>query len=215
MTSLSLLATVGCSMLLGAVTGGEAVPRCEAWRTQYTGDSLTGEHVIAAWGFDRPHETEDASGHGHTLQVQDAGFHDEGRFGDCLESFRGWPHADQRHRVLVADADDLSPRGGFTLEMWICAKPELDNDYPDAFLLDKKYVSDNDYQLVLGRADRYGNRPLHARLGFGQTSAEFHSNPLQMVPGAWHHIPASGGIAAANCAPSTAASVPGRDVGRV
>ena len=46
----------------------------------------------------------------------------------------------------------------FTVEMWINPKPELNAEYPSAILFDKKYVSHNDYQWVLGPADRKAPR---------------------------------------------------------
>ena len=111
-----------------------------------------------------------------------------GRFGSCLESFRGWPVEDQRHRAMANSRPELSPPGPFTLELWIKPKPELDADYPDAFLLDKKYVAHDDYQLILGAPDRYGSRVLRACLGFGADSSTYYSRPAAFHPGAWYHV---------------------------
>ena len=72
--------------------------------------------------------------------------------------------------------------------MWINPKPELATNYPDSFLLDKKYVSHTDYQLILGEADRLGARALRAVLGFGEDSSTWRSNPLRLEPGQWHHV---------------------------
>jgi hypothetical protein len=51
--------------------------------------------------------------------------------------------------------------------LWLQAKPELNQDYPMAFLLDKKYVAHDDYQLILDAPDKHGDRAFQANLGFG------------------------------------------------
>ena len=62
-------------------------------------------------------------------------------------------------------------------ELWIAAAEQLDAEYPEAFLIDKEYVSDTDYQLILGPADKSGRRIVRACLGFGDHSANWHSGP--------------------------------------
>ncbi len=161
---------------------------CQPWKAEYAGEDAAGAHVVALWHFNSGGETEDASGHGHAVSLQDGKWNPEGRFGACLESFPGWPVEDTRHRALAADHPDLSPPGAFTIEMWVCPKPELDADYPDSFLLDKKYVADDDYQLILGRSDRAGARVLRATLGFGDDSSTYYADPARFEPGTWHHL---------------------------
>lgn len=165
------------------------VTLCEPWRAEYAGEDATGEHVIGLWQFnDSGAEIVDASGHGHNGRLENATIAADGRFGGCLESFPGWPVEDKRHRAIVPSHSALSPRGPFTIEMWICAKEQLDEQYPEAFLLDKKYVAHDDYQLVLGRSDGGGNRALRAVLGFGADSETYAALPARFEPGRWRHV---------------------------
>jgi hypothetical protein len=105
-----------------------------------------------------------------------------------LESFSGFPIEDKEHRVLIPNRADLSPKGPFTLELWIKPKPELDEKYPQAFLLDKKYVAQTDYQMTLGKASRDGERTLSVNLGFGEDSESWHAKSFKFAPGVWHHV---------------------------
>lgn len=171
-----------------AAAGAEpAVALCEPWQSEYRGQAATGKHVLALWKFDSGEKVEDASGHGHTGSLRGAKLHPQGRFGACLECFAGWPVEDKEHRALVPHHPALSPQGPFTLEMWICPKPELEG-YPEAFLLDKKYVSHHDYQWILGPADPSGARVLRVCLGFGDDSATFYARPARFKPGTWYHL---------------------------
>jgi len=162
-------------------------PLCEPWQSEYRGQAATGKHVLALWKFDSGEKVEDASGRGHAGTLRGAKIHPQGRFGACLECFPGWPVEDKEHRALVPHHPALSPQGPFTLEMWLCPKPDLES-CPEAFLLDKKYVSHHDYQLILGPADRTGARVLRACLGFGDDSSTFYSRPAQFKPGTWYHV---------------------------
>lgn len=183
-----LLAVLCVGAVAVAAVAGETPPRlCEPWQSEYAGDDAAGKHVIALWQFDVGDKVEDASGHGHAGVLGGAKIHPQGRFGSCLETFRGWPVEDKEHRAMVPHHPALSPQGPFTLEMWIQPKPEL-ADYPDAFLLDKKYVAHQDYQLILGPADRGGSRVLRACLGFGEDSATYYSDPAKYEPGTWYHV---------------------------
>jgi len=161
---------------------------CDPWWTVYDGDHVTGQHVVGYWPFDSADGTDDASGKAHALSLEDARIHAAGRFGGCLESFPGWPVEDRRHRARTPSRADLSPPGPFTLEMWICPKLEMDADYPDSFLLDKKYVAHDDYQLILGKANRTGTRVLRACLGFGADSSTWYSRPAKFEVGVWRHV---------------------------
>jgi len=164
-----------------------AAARCEPWESAYSGRDAAGEHVVALWQFRKGAELEDASGHGHTLRLSGAKVVPGGLFGGCLESDRGWPVEDKRHAALAAKHPALSPQGAFTLELWIKPKPQL-KGYPDSFLLDKRYTAHSDYQLILGKGDRYGSRTLRACLGFGTESATFYSRPLKPKIGQWTHV---------------------------
>jgi hypothetical protein len=166
----------------------DPAPLCERWSEPYEGEDATGNRTIALWQFDTDAETADASGNGHSLTLHNAVIAAEGRFGGALESFPGWPVEDKRHAAVAKNAPSLSPTGAFTLELWIRPKPELNGDYPDSFLLDKKYVSHDDYQLILGPADRAGSRVLRAVLGFGSDSATWYSRPARFEPGTWTHV---------------------------
>ncbi len=185
-----LLVVLGVVVAPLAGLGAEPteVRLCEPWSSEYAGDDAQGEHVVGLWKFDAGAELADASPGGHDLELQGAKISLDGRFGSCLESFRGWPVEDERHRAAAPDHDDLSPPGAFTLELWIKPKPELDAEYPDSFLLDKKYVADDNYQLILGRPDRNGSRTLRTCLGFGRDSSTWHARPAKFEPGVWQHV---------------------------
>ncbi len=166
----------------------EAVRLCEPWQSEYQGEDATGEHVIALWNFEPGDKVEDVSGKGRTATLRGATISPEGRFGACLESSCGWPVEDKEHRAMVANHPSLSPKGPFTLEMWIKPKAELNKDYPESFLLDKKYVAHQDYQLILGSASRSGERVLRVCLGFGGDSATWYAQPAKFEPGTWYHL---------------------------
>lgn len=178
-------------MLLTALmwTGGAAAQLAEPWDQPYTGEDADGGHVLGYWRFEAGNETADSSGRGHVLTISGAEIHSEGKFGSCLESFPGWPVQDERHAATAAHHADLSPGGAFSLEMWIQAKPDLKDYRNRAFLIDKKYVTQTDYQLILERPTADGARTLRAELGFGDDSETWHSDqPLKLEPGNWHHV---------------------------
>ncbi len=188
--SVSALAFFLVVLTAAASAGAEpaAVPLCEPWSAEYAGTDATGEQVIALWQFNPGGETADASGHGHAATLQGASIHAEGRFGGCLECFPGWPVEDKGHRALVPNDPALSPSGAFTIEMWIKPKEQLNDKYPDSFLLDKKYVAHDDYQLILGSPAKNGDRLLQANLGFGNDSQTYYSQPAPFEPGRWRHV---------------------------
>jgi len=168
--------------------GQEGAPGlCEPWDTEYGGEDATGDHVLALWQFSPGAETTDSSGKGHDLTLKGGAFGPEGRFGSCLESARGWPDEDKPHAAVTPNSPSLTPKGAFSIEMWLCPKPELEG-YPESFLADKRYVSDDDYQIILGRADGQGRRRLQASLGFGDGSETYTSAPAAFEPGRWYHL---------------------------
>jgi len=184
--------TYSFAVLLSICSGAFAASQSSAqlrqpWESAYAGDDASGRHVIALWPFNPGAETEDASGHGHTLRLAGTKIQPDGKFGPCLESFRGYPVEDKQHAAVAKDHPQLSPKGPFTLEMWIKPKPEL-NGYGQAFLLDKKYVSHTDYQLILTESGKSGERVLRACLGFGADSDDYHSSPLRIESNTWYHI---------------------------
>jgi len=178
------------SLVLAQPLAAEEKPLllCEPWETEYAEADASAAHVVGLWQFAPGAEVADASGRQLPGSLHGAVIHPEGRFGACLESFAGWPVEDKRRAAVVANHPSLSPKGAFTLEMWIKPKPELSDDYPDAFLIDKKYVAHDDYQLVLGPADRSGTRVVRVSLGFGIDSSTWYSRPARFEPGAWRHL---------------------------
>ncbi|MGQ9732311.1 MAG: LamG-like jellyroll fold domain-containing protein [Candidatus Zipacnadales bacterium] len=175
-------------IMMAASNGAQERPRlAEAWETEYTGADANGEHVIALWQFNEGAETLDTSGKGHDCAFDGARLHPEGRFGSGLESYRGWPDQDTKHSAIVPHHPDLSPSGPFTIELWLKPKADLDG-YPESFLIDKKYVSDNDYQIILSAADSQGQRRLRAVLGFGDGSETYYSNSTLFEANQWYHI---------------------------
>jgi hypothetical protein len=190
------LLTIGLALMAGAAVtvdaGQSESPRpllCEPWGMEYTGDDATGEHVIALWQFKPGAEQQDSSLNDHNLILEGATISPDGKIGSCvtLESYRGWPEEDARHAAIAPNKTSLTPKGAFTIEMWIKPKSELEG-YPDSFLIDKKYVSDDDYQIILGRADKSGRRRLRASLGFGADSATYYSEPAEFEQDVWYHI---------------------------
>jgi hypothetical protein len=162
-------------------------PLAEPFRSEYTGDRATGKHVVALWQFDEPEPAADRSGNAHTLTLRGAEFVEDGRFGGALRSYRGWPDEDKPHQARAKNHPELTPTGAFTVEMWLRPADEL-RGYLDAFLLDKKYVDDNDYQLVLLRETAPDVRRLRMSLGFGDESAAWKSEAIHVPPGRWRHV---------------------------
>ncbi len=166
-----------------------AAPRLsEPWQGIYTGASATGKDVIGLWQFRVGAETNDSSSNKLHLKLQGAVIAKDGKFGSCLESYRGHPFEDKKHAAIVANKPVLTPKGAFTIEMWIKPKKELEG-YPEAMLLDKKYVADTDYQFVLSAAGKGGGpRHLVMRLGFGDSSESFGSESAKFEVGKWYHV---------------------------
>ena len=182
------VALMGVLVVLGGRGESSAAVRLrEPWRKPYVGQDAHGKHVIGLWTFDGRDPTADLSGHKYTARLEGARIRRDGRFGKCLESFEGWPVKDKRHRLLVGNHPALSPKAAFTIEMWINPDKKF-RGYPEAILLDKKYVADTDYQLSISRSDRYGLRTLRATLGFGTRSQTWYSEPLTFKIGDWVHM---------------------------
>ncbi|MBM3860120.1 MAG: hypothetical protein FJ395_10770 [Verrucomicrobia bacterium] len=177
-----------CVAVAVALTSMAAPRLSEPWQGVYTGASANGKDVIGLWQFQAGAETNDSSANKLHLKLQGAVIAKDGRFGSCLESFRGHPFGDKKHAAIVANKPVLTPKGAFTIEMWIKPKKDLEG-YPEAFLLDKKYVADTDYQFVLSAASKGGGpRHLVMRLGFGDSSAAYSSESAQFEVGKWYHV---------------------------
>jgi hypothetical protein len=182
--AIALCLTVGLLLcLLNIATAGELADR---WQQEYSNEAATAEHVVGLWQFNSGAELEDSSGHGHTLRLEGAETVSDGRFGGGLRSFPGWPVEDKRHAAVATHHPSLSPGGALTIDMWI--KPAA--DLPTAgncHLLCKKYVSHNDYQLVLPAGGGI-KRPLQLALGFGNESEVFMSESVEWPADVWQHV---------------------------
>jgi len=181
-----------CLLLNQATAQSEGI---RPWETLYEDEDASGESVIGLWQFLPGHAAEDISGNGHTLTLRgQSSFVEGGRFGHCLESFPGDKDNDHPQGAYAQNHPDLSPSGAFTLELWIKARPEIE-EYGNVFLLDKKYYhyakdlpqANKDYCLYLHRTGEH-RRVLVAYLGFGADSAEFRSNEFELLPGTWYHV---------------------------
>ena len=166
----------------------QTLPRLqETWETGYTKEDATGQQVLGYWQFDGDTALKDRSGKGNDLTLHGAAIVNRGKFGGALESSPGFPAQDKDHSAHTASNPKLSPKGAFTMEMWISTKPEFEPGLR-AFLLDKKYVDHTDYQWTLSEADKAGLRRMTVNLGFGTQSKSFHSQPVKLEAGAWHHV---------------------------
>ncbi|MBN1851884.1 MAG: hypothetical protein JW829_04140, partial [Pirellulales bacterium] len=135
----------------------------DPWHREYTNEEATTIPVIALWQFHAGAELEDSSGHSHTLQLAGAQTCPNGKFGGGLQSFPGWPIKDERHAAVTPSHPDLSPTGAFTIDLWLQPSSELPLT-GNCHLLCKKYVSHNDYQLLLTISEN-GMRRLQLVLG--------------------------------------------------
>lgn len=179
------LAALVCCLWCSIAWGQKAEP----WRTAYAGEDASGGHVIAFWNFDEAGDSvADASGKNHAGVMEGVVRRSDGRFGGGVESFAGWPVEDVRHGIQVPNAPELSPRGAFSVEMWICPHAAL-TGYEEVFLVDKKYVEHTDYQWVLESEDGAGKRNMRVALGFGADSELWWSKePVSFRPDTWVHI---------------------------
>jgi hypothetical protein len=182
----ALIAVVAWTLLSNGLRADDAVQLAEAWNSPYVGTDATGNHVVGLWCFDAGGELADSSGHGHDLTLNGARITEDGRFGGCLESWRGWPDEDTPHQARTRAAPELTPKGPFTVEMWIKPKPEIAG-YPDSFLLDSRYVDESGMQLILS-GDSGAGRRLRMLLGTGDEHPEWTSNQYAFEPDVWHHI---------------------------
>jgi hypothetical protein len=163
-----------------------AAELADPWQRGFTGAEAAAPHVIALWQFTSGAELADSSGHGHELELHGAKPAREGRFGGGLESFPGWPVEDKRHAAVAKAHPALSPSGAFSIDLWLKPGANLPAK-GNCHLLCKKYVSHNDYQLLLGPAERSGRR-LQLVLGFGSDSESFASDAVEWPASVWQHV---------------------------
>lgn len=185
-----MVATCALAVLCGpthAQEEAEPVQLAEPFMTEYAGDDATGEHVVALWQFNQPDPAADLSGNGHDLTLRGAEFVDGGRFGGALRSYRGWPKVDDPHQARAQPSPDLTPTGAFTVEMWLQPADDL-AEYPDAFLLDNRYVDELGMQLILTREVSPNVRRLRMNLGFGEDTETWTSDAFGVEPDLWRHI---------------------------
>jgi hypothetical protein len=151
-------------------------------------------HVIAAWHFDG--SGDDASGHHHTLRLRgkDTQLVKDGKAGGALSIEEKIDAGDKRQGAIAQNAEDLNPKGAFTLEMWMSPGQQLaSRKY--AVLLDKKYFNykskkpeaNTAYLLRLSKVadDQF---VLEAQLGFGDDSAVIQSRPQIFEANQWYHV---------------------------
>lgn len=166
------------------------------WEKLYEGEEAAGENVLGLWQFLPGKELEDSSGNGHKLALRgESRIMKEGKFGSCLESFISGKDKDNKAQgATVRDHPSLTPKGAFTIELWIKVKSEIFEECP-AFLIDKKYYhyvndlpqANHDYCLFI---DRAGPKQLKlvAFLGFGKDSAWYESQPISLEADKWHYV---------------------------
>jgi hypothetical protein len=195
-SSLVLILVVAAGALLLSVAGASE----KNWRRKYEGDQARGRDVIALWQFLPDAELEDSSSsgilenedgsvtykgsHHLSLRGQRARVSENGMFGSCLESFVP-EHPSNPGGAYAVNHPELTPEGAFTVELWVRPKSEF-FDRVHSHLIDKKYVSDDDYALVLRR--RRGETRIVASLGFGDSSKSYKSQPIKIKKGKWNHI---------------------------
>lgn len=173
-----------CLLLLPCLVS--AAPLQETWETGYFKTDASGPHVLGYWKFDADGPLQDISGKGHDLTLQGAKSSEAGKFGAALESFPGFPIEDKKHAALTALKPALSPKGAFTLEMWIKPKADWPADQR-CYLLDKKYVDHTDYAWQISGADQGDVRRFLVTLGFGAESKTIYSEPIKLGTD-WQHV---------------------------
>lgn len=167
------------------------------WKQEYKGADATGADVIALWQFNKGAELEDSSGKGHKLTLGKNGrLEEQGRFGGGLRSLPHGGNQSINAGAYCADKDDLSPKGAFSVELWLKPDPEFFNQYL-TYLVDKKnyhYAKDIeaanwDYSFY---CTKEGKEPgvcrLNVSLGFKTHSAWIASPKVTLEPGVWTHL---------------------------
>lgn len=160
----------------------------DAWKAGYKGREINGPHVLGFWKFEPGQEAVDSAGKSKDGTIVGAKPVSHGKFGGGLESFANTPGMDSKHSLTVSNQPHLSPRAAFTVEFWLKPKPEFAEHKRNSILIDKKYVSDADYQIALESPSRDGSRLIRASLGFGTDSASWYSEPITFEADQWRHL---------------------------
>jgi hypothetical protein len=176
------------ALLVGLAAHGANEP----WRELYRGEQATGEQVIALWQFQAGAEAEDSSGRGHKLTLRgNSRFVSGGLFGSCLESFAS--ENDAAHGAQVKNHPALTPKGAFTIELWLKPKPEFATD-KNSFLVDKQYHrkagdpgGNKDFELS-ARPLGDGKHLIDAWLGHGEETSHYNSAPVSLPVGEWTYL---------------------------
>lgn len=158
----------------------------QPWQTPYTGQDVNGPHVIGFWRFDAEAPLSDASAQENRATLSGAKCVPDGKFGGGLTSESALPDLSKRHAAHISSRPELTPKGAFTIEMWI--KPEAKLQPSESpVLIDKKYVANTDYQWRLSAAEKDGSRRMLVALGFGADSETYTSD--RFVPTQeWQHV---------------------------
>ena len=184
---LGLLASLAAWYAVFTVDAVAQGPLAQPWQGAYSGANSNGPHVIGHWRFKTGEVTKDSGPRGLVGKLDGVVAVEGGKFGGGIESFPGWPVEDKHHALVVTNHPSLTPLGAFTAEMWLQAKPELAKASL-AYLLDKKYASQTDYQWLLGVPEKSGARRVIVNLGFGNDSESFATDAIEFAPGVWHHL---------------------------
>ncbi|MBT7302615.1 MAG: LamG domain-containing protein [Victivallales bacterium] len=181
---------VFCVPPRGVAAEGEAV-----WQKPYAGEDATGDHVLGLWHFDAPTPAQGAGAVAPLALRGQSRFVPTGKFGGALESFPADTANDKAQGAAATRSfPGHTPKGAFTVEMWVKAKAELAAS-KTAFLLDKKYFhyakdlpqANRDYCWYLTAAAG-GKFVLNVSLGFGTSSDWFRSSPVTFPEGTWQHV---------------------------
>ncbi len=187
------LLLLGLACFGGGVSTLHAQTEAVQWWKEYSGPEANGPTVLGYWNFDGG-ETEflkDSSSHNHRATVRGAKPSPAGRFGGCLESSAGYPVIDESHSIHIANSPVLSPRGAFTIEMWIRGKDE-DLFPPEVrpVLMDMKYIPGNHTGFMFSMTQEAGDgtRQFSMTIGLGGRSETWYSHPFQLKKEQWQHI---------------------------
>lgn len=163
------------------------------WWRAYSDADANGDDVLGFWNFDGDEAgiARDSSSHNHQATLRGAKPNAEGRFGGCLESAAGYPVTDESHGMHIAKAPELSPRGAFTVEMWI--KPKADDAFPKEVrpvLLDSKYVpyEHSGFMFSLTNASADSKRQMSVAIGMGSRSETWYSHAFELPQQHWRHV---------------------------
>ncbi|MCK5804083.1 MAG: hypothetical protein KAI66_14705 [Lentisphaeria bacterium] len=185
------LSLVTCLVWVLALWSSAAEPgRKQGWEEPYTGEEVTGEHVVAFWRFDGPKPLEDVSGKALKLRGESR-IVKEGRFGGGLKCTASPPEKPDGARV-VQRVPALTPQGAFSVEMWFNPAEDFAK-HKMHFLIDSKFYH---YAKDIPQANAGFMFMLNAsgdkwaptvRLWFGKGSEAYQAEKVELDPGRWYH----------------------------